>query len=99
MAATSDSRATYYSSTTINYLGGQIQQLQLIPDQIIPPDQLWQWGISYGSNKWSGGSVTAATSDPGGSVIGGDGLLHDRPPFGGLWSHDCLLEGHISNVF
>ena len=34
-------------------------------------DQLWQRGISYGSYKWSGGSVTAATSDPGGSVIGG----------------------------
>ena len=36
-------------------------------------DQLWQRGISYGSNKWSRGSFTAATSDPGGSVIGGMG--------------------------
>ena len=80
MAATSDSRATFYSSTTINYLGGQVWQVQLIPDQIIPPDQQWQRG-----------SVMAAINGPGDQLRqpqviradqllggGGDGLLHGR---------------------
>ena len=49
MAHTTDSKATYYSSTAINYLRCQLWYLQLIQNQIIPQTSCQKWSrrISY----------------------------------------------------